>query len=70
MRAAMSLPAARALGINVGTDPNVAITTGGVVLVSDVPFDEREAEIFAGAVCNLDGDGICLPPFTVRRGGE
>lgn len=62
----MALDAALNLGIDVGNAPNVAMTSGGVVLVSDKPFDEAEAKRFS-ALVDMDGDDIYLPPFTWKR---
>lgn len=63
----LSLSAAISLGINVGKDPNVGMTSSGVVLVSDKPFDEAEAARFAALVDMGDDDTIWLPPFTYAR---
>lgn len=60
------LDTALSLGIDVGNAPNVAMTSSGVVLVSDKPFDEAEAKRFA-ALVDMDGDVIYLPPFKFER---
>ena len=62
----LSFDAALSLGIDVGNDPKVAVTSGGVVLLSNKPFDEAEAKRFA-AIVDMDGDDIFLPPFTCEH---
>lgn len=62
----MSLTNARALGLAVGTDPQIAITRPGlVVLVADGPWSAAEERYLreASAMVDMGGDDVVLPPF-------
>lgn len=67
----MSLPNARALGLAVGTDPRIAITRPGlVVLVADGPWAVAEERYLreASAMVDMGGDDVVLPPFQIQEG--
>jgi hypothetical protein len=65
----LPLEQALELGLEIGKNPNVGMTSGGVVLVAQEPFTEEVGRRFA-AVVDMDGDTIYLPPFEWQKAAE